>query len=95
MLVKPRENKTQEQQATEKPKIIRTRAHKCVCNKCHKEQSYVEVTVPIQYGFNCKQKVLIDGIERRCAVCGWHVDDIATWEINRQIAEKMLQNSEQ
>ena len=93
MLVKPREKKDSRQRATEeepkaKPKRTRTRAHTCVCNKCHKEQPYIEQTVPIQYGFNCKKTILIEGIERVCAVCGWHVDDIEVSRINKEIAEK-------
>ena len=96
MLVKPREKKDNRQRATEEKETVkpkRTRAHKCVCNKCHKEQTYVEVSVPIQFGFNCKQKVLIEGIERRCSVCGWHVDDIEVSRINTEIAEQELANS--
>lgn len=85
MLVKPRG----EQQ---KPKQQKVSKKKCVCNKCHKEQPYIETTVQIQYGFNCKQSVLIDGIERVCSVCGWHVDDIMTTEINSETAKNNLKN---
>ena len=84
MLVKPR---TEEKQT----KVSKKNKKKCPCNKCHKMQTYNEITIPIQYGFNCKKSVLIDGIERVCSVCGWHVDDIETWEINKEIAESALQ----
>lgn len=89
MLVKPRTEQPIQQTI---PKQVRTSRKQCVCNKCHKTQSYKEVPIQIQYGLNCKQSVLIDGIERICAVCGWHVDDIATTEINSEIAKEKLRN---
>lgn len=49
-------------------------------------QPYNEVEKPIKYGFNDKKYIIINGIERVCSVCGWHVDDMATTEINRQRA---------
>ena len=66
---------------------------KTLCSKCCKEQPYEEKTVKINYGFNDKEHVLIDGIERICTVCGWHVDDIETSALNRDIALKALQKN--
>ena len=88
MLVKLKDAKESVQKTT-KPKRTRTRT--CVCNKCHKEQTYIEQTIPIQYGLNCKQSVLINGIERVCSVCGWHVDDVEVSKINQKIARDILQ----
>ncbi len=65
---------------------------KCLCSRCGQLQTYKEITIPIKYGFNDKQHVLIDGIERVCTVCGWHVEDIETTEINRQIALEALKS---
>ena len=91
MLVKPRKDLPK---AEEKPKTVvkstRVSKNKCVCNKCHKTQTYLEVKIPIQYGFNTKKSVQIEGIERVCSVCGWHVDDIETTRINSEIAKSML-----
>ena len=93
MLVKPRPKEEPKKaeikvEKTEKPK--KTSKKKCVCNKCHKEVSYIEVSVPISYGLNCKKKVEIEGIERQCSICGWHVDDIEVDNINREIALKVI-----
>ena len=73
----------------EKPKTTKSR-RQCVCSRCHAMRPYIEQIVPINYGINCKTKVLIDGIERVCSVCGWHVDDIETCKINKEIAEKAM-----
>ena len=62
-----------------------------LCSKCCKVQPYNEITVPIKYGFNDKKHVLIQGVERICTVCGWHVDDIETTQINRQLALDALE----
>lgn len=93
MLVKPRKEKAEDTpKKTEKK--ARQSKKQCVCSRCHAMQSYKEITVPIKYGFNCKKSVLIDGIERVCSVCGWHVDDIETCKINRELAEKCLEVTE-
>ena len=86
MLIKPNNKKTVEV----KTQKIRQSKKQCVCNKCHSMQTYYEINVPIQYGFNSKQSVLIEGIERVCSVCGWHVDDIETTRINHDIAVSLL-----
>lgn len=87
MLIKPREEQP-------KPRQIKVSKKQSICNKCHKSQPYKEITIPIQYGFNGKQSVLIDGVERICTVCGWHVDDVEVSRINSEMAKKKLQEVE-
>lgn len=65
---------------------------KSLCSRCHTVQPYNEIKVPIKYGFNDKDHVLIDGIERVCAVCGYHVDDIEVSRINHDIAKEALES---
>lgn len=89
MLVKPRKQEPQQQAVEKKPK----KSHKqVVCNKCHSLQTYEEHTVPLQYSLNGKITVQIDGIERRCSKCGWHVDDVEVSMINQLTAKEVLQN---
>ena len=91
MLVRPREtDKNQSENKEIKINKVKQSRKQCLCSRCHKMQPYKEITVPIKYGFNCKISVLIDGIERICSVCGWHVDDIKTTEINQINAEKKI-----
>ncbi len=66
-------------------------AKSSICSRCHTIQPYNEIRIPIKYGFNDKQHVLIDGIEHVCSVCGWHVNDIETTQINKKLAEEALQ----
>ena len=66
--------------------------NKSLCSRCHTVQPYNEIKVPIKYGFNDKDHVLIDGIERVCVVCGYHVDDIEVSRINHDIAKEALEN---
>ena len=98
MLVKPRTKEAEKTEKVEKPKpqVKQTRIskNKCLCSNCHKMQTYKEIQIPIKYSFNMKTDLLIDGIERVCSVCGWHVDDIETTRINREIAENKLKENE-
>lgn len=64
---------------------------KCLCSKCCTVQPCEDVKVQINYGFNDKKHVLIEGIERVCKVCGWHVDDIEVSKINHDLAVKALE----
>ena len=86
MLVKPKK----QDNAVSKP-LSSSNRKRCVCNKCHKTVTYKEITIPIQYGFNCKQSVQIEGIERVCSECGWHVDDVEVSLLNHNIAMEVLQ----
>ncbi len=61
-----------------------------LCSRCHQLQPCEDKTIQINYGFNDKEHVLIDGIERVCKVCGWHVDDTEVSVLNHDIAIKAL-----
>ena len=66
---------------------------KTLCSWCHKTQPYREVTVQINYGFNDKEHILIDGVERLCEVCGKPVDHPETTQINHDIVVAELERS--
>ncbi len=65
---------------------------KTFCSKCCGERFYQEETRTINFGFNDKERVLIEGPIHICSTCGSEVDSEKMFLKHLEIAEKMLKD---